>query len=136
MAKATQAAGYGGAVSPHASYGAGKGTAGVQAGRKARAPTPMPADELRTLARLVSKARAELRSTLMRHHYKTMAAFVREVKAGKVPEDLVSPGWASRFGGITRQAVHDAVAKGHIEAWSIEGGYTFVRELDVRKRWG
>ncbi len=98
--------------------------------------SPLQASELRTLSRLVRRARVELRSTLMRHHYRSMAAFVREVKAGKVPEDLVSPGWASRFGGITRQAVHDAVAKGHIEAWSIEGGYTFVRELDVRKRWG
>lgn len=136
MAKATQAAGYGGAVSPHASYGAGKGTAGVQAGRKARAPTPMPAAELRTLARLVSKAKAELRSTLMRHHYKTMAAFVRDIRAGKVPEDLVSPGWAASFAGISRQAIHAAVRDGHVEAWTVQGGYTFVREVDVRKRWG
>lgn len=75
------------------------------------------------------------RSTVAQHRYPSMAAFLRDVKRGNVPEDLVSPGFIAARAGITRQAVHKAIDVGRLESWHVEGGYVFVRVVDAVNLW-
>ena len=63
----------------------------------------------------------------VRHEYRSMREFLRAVKRGEVPEDLVSPGWVASEVGVSRQAVHQMIGRGGLESWHVLGGYVFVR---------
>ena len=41
-----------------------------------------------------------------------MTQFIQAVKAGEVPEDIVSPNYAMRQHGVARSTVHMAVSMG------------------------
>ena len=68
------------------------------------------------------------------HRCRSIAEFVGTVQMRQA-RDLVSAGYiASKF-GISRQAVHQAIRYGNIEAWYVEGGYVFVSEKSCDRFW-
>ena len=67
----------------------------------------------------------------MVHEFKTFEAFLKACNRGDVPVNLVSPGYVARQKGLHRSTVHQAIARGRLDAWRISGGYVLVCVDDV-----
>lgn len=53
--------------------------------------------------------------------YRRLSGLVAAMKRDEIPEDVVSPGSAAACLGISRQALHQRLKCGSIEAWAAEG---------------
>lgn len=54
--------------------------------------------------------------------YKTLELLVEDIKANKIPANVVSPGAAASMLNVSRQAIQDRLYKSQtLEAWSAEG---------------
>ena len=66
-------------------------------------------------------------------HYKRLSLMVEDLKSGKIPAQVVSPGAAAAVLGLTRQAVWNRCnITNSLEAWGAEG-VVFISEASIRK---
>lgn len=66
--------------------------------------------------------------------YGDLRALVRAVRRGSVPESVVSPGWAARVLGVSRQRVHALIAAGALDCWRTEAGDVILVAVDSVNR--
>lgn len=58
----------------------------------------------------------------MLKEYKTLSLLVDDIKNGKIPSEVVSPGAAASVLGVSRQAVWNRIhVTGSLEAWGADG---------------
>lgn len=53
--------------------------------------------------------------------FRSVSDLVKAIAEGRVPSDVVSPGYAASLLGITRQSLHDRLNKGSLDCWKAEG---------------
>lgn len=59
--------------------------------------------------------------------YKSAHALAHAMMDGEIPRNVYSVGYVARLLGVTRQAVHDRIKRGKLDAWSSPEGFTYVR---------
>lgn len=65
--------------------------------------------------------------------YKTLAALIADIEAGKIPSALMSPGGAAGELGVTRQAINDRIHNTKtLDAWGAEG-YVLISVESVER---
>ena len=65
-------------------------------------------------------------------HYKRLSLMVEDLKSGKIPAQVVSPGQAAAVLGVTRQAIWNRCNITHsLEAWECEG-IVLISESSLR----
>lgn len=62
----------------------------------------------------------------------TNKQFLSAVQSRGLPTDWLSPGAAAAELGITRQAVHDRIRRGTLDAIKLDDGVIYVDVRDVR----
>jgi predicted site-specific integrase-resolvase len=73
----------------------------------------------------------------MVREYADTRAMLRAIRRGQVPSASVSPGWAVRRLGITRQAVYQLIERGLLDCWRTRNGdLILVRVADIERHAG
>ena len=63
--------------------------------------------------------------------FKTKEKLVQAILAGEIPRKVLSPGGAAAALGVTRQAIHQRIKRGTLNAWTAEG----IILVDPRTFW-
>lgn len=63
--------------------------------------------------------------------FKTKDQLLKAIEAGEIPTKVLSPGGVASALGISRQAVHQRIKRGTLNAWTAEG----IILVDPRTFW-
>jgi hypothetical protein len=63
--------------------------------------------------------------------FKTKDQLVKAFASGEIPKNVLSPGGAATVLGVSRQAIHQRIKRGTLNAWTAEG----IILVDPRTFW-